>query len=74
MSLDASNFEHSLVKKGEKIMEKDIYLNNKLIMNFIRYAIGISMVAVCVMDLMMGNKLNSMYILINLAVLYFIND
>lgn len=73
MSLDASNFEHSLVKKGEKIMEKDIYLN-KLIMNFIRYSIGISMVAVCVMDLMMGNKLNSMYILANLAVLYFIND
>jgi len=73
MSLDASNFEHSLVKKGEKIMEKDIYLN-KLIMNFIRYSIGISMVAVCVMDLMMGNKLNSMYILANLAVLYFISD
>ena len=73
MSLDASNFEHSLVKKGEKIMEKDIYLN-KRIMNFIRYSLGISMVAVCVMDLMMGNKLNSMYILINLAVLYFIND
>ena len=73
MSLDASNFEHSLVKKGEKIMEKDIYLN-KLIMNFIRYSIGISMVAVCVMDLMMGNKLNYMYILANLAVLYFISD
>ena len=73
MSLDASNFEHSLVKKGEKIMEKDIYLN-KLIMNFIRYSIGISMVAVCVMDLMMGNKLSSMYILANLAVLYFISD
>lgn len=54
-------------------MEKDIYLN-KLIMNFIRYSIGISMVAVCVMDLMMGNNLNSMYILANLAVLYFISD
>lgn len=54
-------------------MAKDIYLN-KNIMDFIRYSIGISTVAVCVMDLMMEKKLNSMYIFANLAVLYFISD
>lgn len=54
-------------------MAKDIYIN-KIIMDFIRYSIGISMVAVCVMDLMMENKLNFMYIFASLAVLYFISD
>lgn len=54
-------------------MAKDICLN-KAIMDFIRYSICISTVSVCIMDLIMESKLNFMYILANLAILYFISD
>lgn len=52
-------------------MTKDTCLNNT-IMDFIRYSIFLSTVAVCIMDLTMENKLNFMHIFANLAVLYFI--
>jgi hypothetical protein len=47
---------------------------NKVIMMIIRGTICLSTIAVSCMDLIMYNKLNVVYILGNLAVLYFISD
>ena len=47
---------------------------NKAVMNFIRWIIYLSMFAVCSMDLIMEHRLNFMYILWNVALLYFISD
>ena len=47
---------------------------NKAVMNFIRWIIYLSMFAVCSMDLIMEHRLKFMYILWNVALLYFISD
>ena len=47
---------------------------NKSVMKFIRGIIYLSMFAVCSMDLIVEHKLDFMYILWNIGLLYFIGD